>query len=255
MSIQKSALEYVKSEGNNVDADALIEYIKNITKSYNSALVQITGFRHLLKDNGYTELADDLLKSPIYTDLLKQSRIEAESALEDGVENKELIDQAVMKRLGDYKTIYNTLIKIVDELQETQRLPNLHDLVYTLINFSARPTDIFNMTFKGDKLVNWGKQRNNKTSSEADYIGFLPLEDAKYLLHRIQLHFNKEPRDSLMKDLRNYTKNLLWCNPRDLRRISSIILSSTEPNRIKRIKKQQAILRHKNPITSILYYS
>jgi hypothetical protein len=252
MSILQNTLDYVNECGEHIDADTIVEYVSSITKSANSALVQLSGIRKALKLANKEELADNILLTPLYKTISSNAKEEATKSLIDNEDHKQEINTLGSTILGDYADVYKKLVEVVDGLVETNRDVNIYDFVYAIINFTARPIDVLDMKFDGDLLTNWGKSRDK--ASTMKYVGFLNIDQAKILLSKIQQHYTNIDKDIVITQARRATMRVYALNPRDLRRISSKILVSTEVNRIKRIHKQQEALRHKNPTTSILYY-
>ena len=267
----------------NTDINTLINLILSITKSNNSACVLITKIRNKLKhfiDNYDTlhdidpnnlqdtedhkqelkEVMDGLINNPKYTEIKTLAKQEIMNNL-DKKDLKRATDQNTLlsTTFGSILNVDRKLNAIVKSITSDSNFPmSLEVLVYALINFSARPADLYNMSFDADNQIHgFRKQRGKDTP--APYVGILDIDDAKILLDFVQSHqeYNPDQTDNKIKynKLLDQLHKAYNCSFRCIRMYAANLIASQQPSRILQLSTRQKALRHANLDTSVLHYS
>lgn len=158
---------------------------------------------------------------------------------------------------------HNNPINIPDELSlknVKKRLKNyiesplnLYSIIDIMIAFSARPSELYNLHFKGYKIGGHLKQRD--ADNYYQYRGLYRYSDAKKVLERLKDYPELNPSiDTVRQTLEKIMREAYGLQLRDLRQIgANYVVDSTKDPDKKRINKQYA-LRHKNISTSTVNY-
>ena len=254
-SVESIILTLVKTEynGNNLQqvVDKVVKYVDNNSKSANGMLSQITRIRKMLISNDYEDIADKLLASNLY----KKAKDDAKYEMEESLIDREEITYDIPEFKRD--NLLKSLDKLVNNIVNDSNYPiNYEIITLALLNFAARPSELYYLQLNNGKISGHLKQRGK--NSLFPYEGILPYDKAVILLSYIKKHdeYNFDYRlDSHKIDAyRRYLKDKYGITPRVLRKLGSLAAISDESSTIKRILKQKNVLRHQSEATSVLHY-
>lgn len=227
------------------DVDAELEHIQNISKTANAANVAISMIKRELANRGYTQGVNDIKTSQVKDEVLKDKIAEREIATELNAEKENIVDshfafELVHERLKEY-------IKKGGDLNVNNDV-----IADIMINFSARPSELYNLVLTNGLITGQSKDRGNETYTK--YIGILPADEAEALLAHMKRYSHMNPHGQTRTgQFIRYMKQYGML-PSQLRKIGAEYASMTEPNKLRRLKKRQQALRHKNISTSLMHY-
>lgn len=227
------------------DVDDELEYIRNISKTSNAANVTISNIKKELIHRGYNQRARDIETSIVKDDIVNETIREREKATEDNAEKQVYIHEFFSMR--------NVLARLRGYVEDLTNLEITNTVIAdALINFSARPAELYGLILRRGNVEGQLKDRGHASSNK--YIGLLPYDDAAALLEAIKSAAGMNPADvKISVRFRTYMKRYDML-PSLLRKVGAHYASVGEPNKIKRLRKRQLALRHKDMTTSLLHY-
>ena len=238
-------LEAVENIMKGADVDAELRYIQSISKTATASNVAVSAIKKELKLRGYTSGVEDISRSEVKDEIVFDTIEERAEATAENGEKLFYIDpyfmaEHVIKRLLDY--VENT-----DTLQITNAV-----IADVMINFSARPSELYNLELIDGFISGQSKDRGNNTYTK--YVGVLPFDQSKLLLDKIKQHPEASPAGVRQAGIFARFMRTYKMTPSQLRKIGAHYASMGERNKIKRLRKKQEALRHKSLGTSILHY-
>jgi hypothetical protein len=231
-------------------ADA-VKYVKDSSKTINAQAGHLSHLKKLIVDDGNEAMLADLKADALYKEI-NANHVNASS--------NRLIERGVKDIEHDftYNGIMDKLNDIVKRIKDNTFDLDYEDLMYILMNYSARPSELYSLEIdKEDMISGHLKQRDSDT--KYDYIGYLDVDDARMLLNHIKSEFpawNPKGNNTKYQYLRRYMNKQFNLNIRDLRTISSRLLTAhliKDGDPVKTLLTQTKILRHKSAESSLNY--
>ena len=223
------------------DIDKAIEFIKNETGSTNTAMNYISMYKKALKDKGIdiTKIDDSNVR--------KEIQLDANEKLINRREEKLAVDEFFIHPNFSYDNVVNRLA-IYEIEEDNKKLNNMQFVADMIVAFSARPGELYNLRFVGDKITGHSKSRDN---IPLKYAGMYVIPVAKKMLTKL-------PKDLDLREDKNITKLSRFMKnynmqPRALRTIGADYTTRSYIPQERR-KIRQLALRHKKLSTSLESY-
>lgn len=227
------------------DVDNELGYIQSISKTNNAANVAVSAIKKELKRRGFTSGVNDISTSPVKDNIVIDTIEEREEAIAQNGEKVFIINPYF-----NYENVYNRLmsyIKNIDTLDITDEV-----IADMMINFAARPSELYNLVLSNGMISGQSKTRGAEIFTK--FIGILPFAESKLLLDKIKQYPKMSPVGIRRTGQFGRFMKKYGMIPRQLRALGAEFASMSETNKIKRLRKRQSALRHKDLSSSLLHY-
>lgn len=238
-------LEAVERIMKGADVDHELSYIQSVSRTSNAANVAVSEIKKELKRRGFTSGVNAISTSTVKDEIVADTIEEREEATAENGEKDFNINPYF-----NFESVYNRLVDYVKNIDTLDITNNV--IADVMINFSARPSELYNLVLSNGMVSGQSKTRGAEIFTK--FVGLLPFEESKILLDKIKQHPEMAPVGiRRVGQFGRFLKRFEMI-PRQLRAIGAEYSSMSETNKIKRLRKRQAALRHKDLSTSLMHY-
>jgi hypothetical protein len=231
-------------------ADA-VRYVYEQSKTTNAQAGHLSHLKKHIIDDGNDTMLASLKDDKLYKEInAEHAASSSDKLLEQGVKD--------IEHNFTYNGIMDKLNNIVKRIKDGKFELDYEDLMYILMNYSARPSELYSLEIDDDGEIG-GHVKQRGSDRKYEYTGYLDLADARMLLNHIKSEFpdwNPKGNNTRYQHLRRYMNKQYDLNIRDLRTISSRLLTAhivKDSDPVKTILTQAKILRHVNKMNALSY--